>query len=114
MGEKDAYQRYMKFKDVDTGEASASQRREFLRSLLPLEQGLVYGDSIGEVPDYGFKFTVSDPTPIRDKPMPYKKEERQWIREYISNQVELGLLEEVRPGDPDPTFIVNCVLVREG
>ena len=79
-----------------------------------IERGLVYGDAIGEVQEFGFRFEVTDPTPIREKPIPYKKEERQWIRGYIQNQVELGILEEVKPGDPEPTFVVGCVLVREG
>ena len=75
---------------------------------------MVYGDAIGEVEEFEFSFEVRDPTPIREKPIPYKKEEREWIRGYISNQCDLGILQEIKPGEQEPVFVVGCVLVREG
>ena len=85
MTEEDAYRRYLKFKDVTFGEAPEHMWKECYQSLLPLERGLVYGDAIGEVAEFEFRFDVTDPTPIREKPLPYKKEERQWVRNYIKN-----------------------------
>ena len=114
MLEEDAYRRYLKFKNVTFGESPQDLWKGFYQSLLPIERGLVYGDAIGEVTEFLFRFEVTDPHPIREKPMPYKKEERAWIRNYINNQVELGILEAVGPGEKEPTFVVGCVLVREG
>lgn len=45
----------------------------------------MFGDAIGEVEEFQFRFTVTDSTPIREKPIPYKREEREWIRKYIKN-----------------------------
>jgi hypothetical protein len=81
---------------------------------LKIEAGLVFGDAIGEVEEFKFGFTVTDDTPIREKPIPYKKEERDWIKNYIKGLCALGILEEVLPGEEEPQFVVGCVLVKEG
>jgi hypothetical protein len=66
----------MWFKGVDFGEAPPEMLKRCLADLLPTERGLVYGDAIGKVEEFRFKFHVDDPTPIHEKPMPYKREER--------------------------------------
>ena len=52
---------------------------KFLRDLIPLEAGLVYGDAIGKVTEFPFSFQVHDCTPIRHRPIPYARVERDWI-----------------------------------
>jgi hypothetical protein len=36
-----------------------------LKDLIPIEEGLVFGDAIGLVEDHPFSFKVNDPTPIK-------------------------------------------------
>ena len=45
----------------------------------------------------------------------YPKEARDWVNQYVAKQVELGVMTEVVRGrDPEPMFICNVVLVKEG
>ncbi len=89
MPEDAAYQRYLLFKDASFGDAPTDIWAKCYQSLVPLERGLVYRDAIGEVTEFEYVFEVNYPTPIREKPISYKKVERQWVREYQ---------EPVRPG----------------
>lgn len=52
------------------------ERGPYYRDLLPLERGLVFGDAIGLVEEFEFKFKVLDDTPIRQRPIGYSQEER--------------------------------------
>jgi hypothetical protein len=52
----------------------------------------VYGDAIGEVTEFEFSFEVTDDTAIREKAIPYAREERQWIKDYCNKLCELGIL----------------------
>ena len=52
------------------------ERGPYYRDLLPLERGLVFGDAIGLVEGFEFKFKVLDDTPIRQRPIGYRQEER--------------------------------------
>jgi hypothetical protein len=52
------------------------EQARFLKDLIPIEKGLVYGNAIGEVSEFPFTFEVHDPTPIRHKAIPYAKQER--------------------------------------
>ena len=82
--------------------------------MLPLEANLVCGDAIGEVTEFPFYFEVVDDRRIRQPHRVLNAEEREWVKGYIDNQVEMGVLERVTIADPMPTFISNVVLVREG
>ena len=57
-----------------------AERGKYYRDMLPLEKGLVFGDAIGWVEEFKFRFKVVDPTPIKHRPIAYSFEERQWIR----------------------------------
>jgi hypothetical protein len=57
---------------------------------------------------------VTDDTAIREKAIPYAREERQWIREYCAKLCDLGILRQVLPGDEEPQFAVGAVLVKGG
>ena len=58
---------------------------------------------------------MTDPTPFRQKAIPYSKAEREWIREYVRGMEELGLVRRLRSGvDPDPEGVSSVVLVKEG
>jgi hypothetical protein len=74
----------------------------------------VYGDAIGEVTEFEFNFEVLDDSIIREKPIPYARNERQWINEYCEKLCELGILRKLKPGEPDPKFVVGVVLVKDG
>ena len=90
------------------------ERGPYYRDLLPLERGLVFGDAIGTVKEFPFRFRVVDDTPIRQRPIGYSHEERQWIREYMEAQEKLGIVRKVLPGEEEPRFVVGVVLVKEG
>lgn len=74
----------------------------------------MFGSAIGLVKEYPFQFRVQDKTPIRQRPIQYNKDERQWINNYLQIQEELGILQRVKPGEPEPTFVVPVVLVKGG
>jgi hypothetical protein len=59
------YLRYQRFSKVKFGLIDKSEHYKYLRDLLEFEEGLVFGDAIGHVPEFPFKFTVRDKTPIR-------------------------------------------------
>lgn len=100
------YERYMKFSRIKFGVVPEEHWGVFYRDLLPFENGLVYGDKIGRVDRFAYRFRVADPRPIRHKPFSFPKRERQWVREYTETQCRLGVLRRLVPGvDPDPTFI---------
>ena len=61
-----------------------------------------------------FHFYVVDECPIRQSPCTLLEDEKEWVRKYMENQVELGVLEQLTIADPPPTFICNIVLVKEG
>lgn len=82
MTERDAYIRYMRFKNVSFGELPESHHAQAFQDLLKFERGLVYGDAIGEVVEFEFAFELSDKSIIREKPIPYARNERAWINEY--------------------------------
>lgn len=54
-----------------------------LKDLLPIEEGLVFGNAIGLADEHPFNFKVNDPTPIKQRAIPYARPERAWIREYL-------------------------------
>ncbi len=83
MGLVELHRRYQRFHKVRFGVILESEQLPYLRELIPLEKGLVYGDAIGRVDEFPFKFEVSDNTPIRLRPIPYSKAERKWINEYM-------------------------------
>ena len=73
------------------------------------------GSGIGLVPQFPFSFDMLDKRPIRQRPFPYAKEQREWLKQYMDKQCELGVLRKVRRGvDPDPTFVQSVVLVKGG
>ena len=107
--------RYLKFNHITFPIVPEEDWKYYFQDLVHLEHGLVFGDCIGECDIMPFTFEVADKTPIREKPIPYPEEARKWAREYCAKQVELGVMEEVVRGrDPDPTFVCNAVLVKEG
>lgn len=59
------YLRYQQFSKLDLGVVPLEDRGRYYRDLLPLERGLVFGDAIGWVEEFKFRFTVLDDTPIR-------------------------------------------------
>ncbi len=81
---------------------------------MPFERGLVFGDAIGEVTEFEFKPEVTSSAPIRQKPIPYARLERDWIRSYLTKLEELGVVKQLKPGEQEPLFTVGVVLVREG
>ncbi len=50
---------------MDLGVVPEEERGPYYRDLLPLERGLVFGDAIGLVEEFPFRFQVRDDTPIR-------------------------------------------------
>jgi hypothetical protein len=76
MLERDAYIRYTRFKNVSFGELPVELHREAYGDLLRFERGLVYGDAIGEVKEFEFRFEVADDAVIREKAIPYARNER--------------------------------------
>lgn len=60
--------------------------------MLQIEHGLVYGDAIGRVRDLEFTFKVTDATPIRQKPIAYAREEREFIRGDMEKMMGLGVV----------------------
>ena len=83
MREEEAYLRYLKFKEVELPAVPENQWHLYYRDLLRYERCLVWGDSIGLVPEYPFEFQVTDPQPFRQRPIMYSKRERDWLREYM-------------------------------
>jgi hypothetical protein len=114
MTEEDAYLHYRKFSAVEFPETPPSEWKKLYHDLLPFERGLVFGDAIGEVVEFEFKPEVISTTPIKEKPIPYSRTEREWIREYLTKLEELGVVKKLMPGDPEPLFTVGVVLVKEG
>jgi hypothetical protein len=108
------YMRYQRFRKLSFPAAPEGMRPRLYQDLLRVEAGLVYGDAIGLVAEHPFRFAVEDATPIRQKPRPLPARERQWVREYVAAQEELGILERVPPGGDKPVFAVNAVLVKGG
>jgi hypothetical protein len=68
--------RYQRFHKVKFGMVPESEQAGYLHDLVPIEEGLVYGDAIGRVDEFPFKFRVEDPTPIRQRAIPYSRVER--------------------------------------
>ena len=49
------------------------------------------------------------------KAMPLAKEQRDWVREHMQQQCDLGVMREVKKGvEDDPLFVTNVVLVAGG
>lgn len=113
-GEDANYLRYRQFKGLDLGVIPSGERGPYYRDMLPLERGLVFGDAIGLVPEFPFRFSVLDATPIKQRPIAYCAGERQWIREYMEGQEALGVVKRVLPGEEEPVFVVGAILVKEG
>lgn len=115
LNEDQLYLRYQKLKDVTFPMLKEEYWPMFMKDLVMLETGLVFGEAIGECDILPFKFEVTNSAPIRNKPIPYPKEEREWINNYCRSQVELGVMKEIVRGvDKEPAFICNVVLVKEG
>lgn len=112
--EDELYLRYQKFSVVEFPEAPDHLWKGYFADLLQFERGLVFGDAIGEVTDFEFRPDVVNEQPIREKPIPYARHEREWIRGYMSKLEELGVVKQLKPGEPEPLFTVGVVLVREG
>ena len=75
----------------------------------------MFGDAIGLCSKYPFHFKVTDPEPILSKPIPYAKPQREFLKEYMREQCDLGVMKEIIKGkDPDPIFVVGIVLVAGG
>ena len=55
----------MRLKDVKFPTVDESRWGDFFLDLLEVEGGLVFGDAIGRVDRYPFKFEVVDPNPIK-------------------------------------------------
>ncbi len=83
-GDASNYLRYRKFAKLNLGVAPEADQPYFLQELLPLERGLVFGDAIGLADRYPFTFKVNSMDPIRQRPIAYAKEEREWIRQYMT------------------------------
>jgi hypothetical protein len=77
------HMRYQRFHKVKFGLGSEEEKLQWLKELIPLERGLVYGDAIGRVEEFPFTFAVHDRTPIRQRPIPYARGEREWINQYL-------------------------------
>ena len=70
------YERYMKFSRIKFGVVPEEHWGLFYRDLLPFEHGLVYGNKIGCVDCFAYRFKVADPRPIRHKAFNFPKKER--------------------------------------
>lgn len=111
---EELYLRYRKFEKLSFDQVPEEHWGQLFQDLLFFEDGLVFGNSIGCVDEFPFKFNVEDETPLREKPIQYAREERNWIEEYLTDLEELGVVRRINPGDPEPTFAVNAVLVKDG
>ena len=80
LGEDGNYLRYQQFSKLDLGVVPLEDKGRYYQDLLPLERGLVFGDAIGRVDEFKFRFTVLDNSPIRQRPIAYAHDEREWIR----------------------------------
>lgn len=59
------YSRYKKLSNVSMPMVPPELQPPYLRDLVQVEEGLVYGDAIGLVDEFPFKFEVTDNTPIK-------------------------------------------------
>lgn len=108
------YLRYLRMKQVKFG-ANVGDKRKYYQDLLEVEDYLVWGSSIGCATQYPFRFEVDDLEKIRKKPTPLPKKARDWVNNYVGEQIELGVLREVdRSNESDPLFVINLVLVKNG
>ena len=80
---QELHMRYQRFHKIKFGLIPPEEYVRYFRELIPIEQGLVYGDAIGSVTEFPFMFSVQDPTPIRQRPIPYSRVEREWINTYL-------------------------------
>ena len=56
-----------------------------------------------------------DERPIRQRPIQYGAQERNWLRQQMSKQQRLGVMRRLVQGvDPTPLFVSNVVLVKGG
>lgn len=85
ISDADNYRRYVKFKDLTFPTVPESEWPGYLADLVRLEGGLVWGDAIGHMPKYPFRFVVTDPSPFKQRPIMYPRDERQWISQYMES-----------------------------
>ena len=52
------------------------------RDLLEFEESLVFGTGHIGLVDMPFSFRVLDDRPIRERPIPYPRQERAWLHRY--------------------------------
>lgn len=114
LGTEALYLRYRKLSKIKFDQVPVEWWGRLFQDLLFFEDGLVFGNSIGLVEQFPFKFHVEDPSPLREKPIQYARAEREWIEKYMTEQEQLGVVKRVTPGSDEPTFAVGAVLVREG
>ena len=68
---------------------------------------------MGHVEAFPFKIDVTDlSTPIREKPIAYDSDARAWLKDYMAELCEKGVVRKLQVGEPDPLFLSNIVLVR--
>ena len=108
--------RYERFVRVTFGvQVSDENKKRYMCELLPFESSFADSqDSIGEVYRYPFKIEVDDHTPFRHKAIHYPPCAREWLQKQCDILVRRGIIERVEPGEEEPLFVSNVVLVPEG
>ena len=71
-----AYERYLRFSKTEFGSEAVprGEHWRFYHDLLPFEPMLVHGNCIGLVPDYPFRFEVTDHRLFVQKPISYSRQ----------------------------------------
>ena len=93
MTDFDANLRCKNFMGMEFPTATKQEWPWLIKDLLPFEEWLVVkGGMLGYVSEYPFSFEVNDMTPIRQKPLPYTKVQKQWIQNYGDQQEKLGVV----------------------
>ena len=108
----DLYLRFLKLRDKTFPAAPAACWPQLFQCLANLEDCFVVGEAMGVVHDHPFVFTVQDPTPFVQRPLPAPPQAAEWLRQKFERDCEIGRLRRMRRGcEPDPTFVSNVVLV---
>lgn len=75
--------RYLKLNKLTFEAVPNKEWYKYFWELLLYEPALVFGDSIGLCEEFPFDFKVLDENPLKMKPMPLARQERDWVRKHM-------------------------------
>lgn len=108
--------RYKRFEQIKFGEnVSIADQHKYIKELLPYEHAFAESqDSIGNVSRFPFKLHPTSTRPIRAKAITYPPAARKWLKQECQTLCDRGVIKRILPGDVEPDFIANIVLVPAG